>query len=83
VLSDDGSMKDDNPLSIAIQLTSGAMESIGRPFPIVGTLRKRLEDAGFVDVKEVFYKQPFGPWPKDPMYGHDLALLGIVLIGIG
>jgi ubiquinone/menaquinone biosynthesis C-methylase UbiE len=65
LMSDDGSLTPDNALSVSVQLTNKAMETIGRPFPVVGTLKKRLEDSGFVDVHERFYKQPFGPWPKD------------------
>jgi ubiquinone/menaquinone biosynthesis C-methylase UbiE len=67
LFSDDGSIKEENPLNVSVQLTNKAMATLGRPFPVIGTLKKRLEDAGFVDVVEKFYKQPFGPWPKDPV----------------
>lgn len=29
------------------------------------SLAKRLEDAGFVDVKVYAFKQPYGPWAKN------------------
>ncbi|KAF8245880.1 S-adenosyl-L-methionine-dependent methyltransferase [Wilcoxina mikolae CBS 423.85] len=77
--SDDGSLVDENPLNISVELTKGAMEMIGRSFPVVGTLKKRLEDAGFIDVKETFYKQPFGQWPKDPTMKHTGAMALMML----
>ena len=65
VKSDDKSMRSDDPLCIYVNLLGDAMSKIGRPFPVAGVLKKKLEDAGFVDVKERQFKQPFGPWPRD------------------
>ncbi|KAI5816390.1 hypothetical protein BZA77DRAFT_353950 [Pyronema omphalodes] len=41
------------------------MHIINRPWPVAGTLKTRLEKARFVDVHEVKFKEPIGPWPKD------------------
>ncbi|KAF8245525.1 S-adenosyl-L-methionine-dependent methyltransferase [Wilcoxina mikolae CBS 423.85] len=60
---------DDNTLGNAFvkfhEYLNEAMLKIGRPPATAALLRQRLEDAGFVDVRAVDFKQPFGPWPKD------------------
>jgi SAM-dependent methyltransferase len=63
--SDDGSMKDDNPIKIHFETTKRAMEKIGRPPQDTENMKRKLEEAGFVDVKVMRAKQPIGPWPKD------------------
>jgi SAM-dependent methyltransferase len=63
--SDDGSLKPDSPLLKGWRLFDEALIKLGRPMPDGNTLKKCLEDAGFVDVVVVPVKQPFGPWPKD------------------
>lgn len=68
-LSDDNTMGEDNPLKKSFDLFTGTMRILGREFPVAGTLQARLEEAGFVDVKELSYKQPYGPWPKDKRSG--------------
>jgi hypothetical protein len=41
------------------------MTKFGRP-PVLGVhLKERLENAGFVGVQMLRFKQPMGPWPKD------------------
>lgn len=79
LFSDDGTVKPDSPLNVAVQLTKKAMAAIDRPFPVAGTLKKRLEDAGFVDVHERIYRQPIGPWPKDPVLKHTGAMALVML----
>ncbi|KAF8538708.1 S-adenosyl-L-methionine-dependent methyltransferase [Trichophaea hybrida] len=63
------SYSDDNTLNPGIQrhfdLCNEAMAKLNRPSPVGATLKKYLEDAGFVDVVCVDLKQPLGPWPKD------------------
>jgi ubiquinone/menaquinone biosynthesis C-methylase UbiE len=66
--SDDGSLKPDSPLVKGWRLFEEALIKLGRPMPDGNTLKKCLEDAGFVDVVAVPVKQPFGPWPKDKRY---------------
>jgi len=60
---------DDNTLHAGIKrhcdLCCEAMEKIGRPFPTPSTLQAYLENAGFVDIQLVDFKQPLGPWAKD------------------
>lgn len=66
--SADGHIPEDNPLRASFDMIVDAMSQIGRTFPQPGVLKERLEQAGFVDVTEVCYKQPLGPWPKDKKY---------------
>jgi hypothetical protein len=47
------------------QTLTNAMEVIGRPPASAESMKKCLEDAGFVDVTVKTYKQPVAPWPKD------------------
>ncbi|CCX06893.1 Similar to mRNA 3' acc. no. Q4IPA4 [Pyronema omphalodes CBS 100304] len=63
--SDDDSMKDDNPIKIHFETTKKAMEKIGRPPQDTENMKRKLEEAGFIDVKVMRAKQPIGPWPKD------------------
>ncbi|CCX10657.1 Similar to Demethylmenaquinone methyltransferase; acc. no. Q72HI4 [Pyronema omphalodes CBS 100304] len=63
--SDDETMAEDNAYKKCCELLNKTMETINRPWPVAGTLKARLEKAGFVDVHEVRFKQPVGPWPKD------------------
>jgi hypothetical protein len=69
--SDDGSLKEDEPLRKFGNLLNEAMISTGRVPQSEELLRSRLEKAGFVDVKSFTLKQPFGPWAKDK-YEHTL-----------
>jgi hypothetical protein len=63
--SDDGSLKEDNPLVRWGGLVRDAMVATGRAPQSEELLRERLEKAGFVDVQSFTLKQPFGPWAKD------------------
>ncbi|KAA8894291.1 S-adenosyl-L-methionine-dependent methyltransferase, partial [Sphaerosporella brunnea] len=65
LLSDDGSLADDNHAKRVVDLVAEAMKRIGRPSPTVARMKQYLQDAGFVDITVSSYKQPFGPWPKD------------------
>jgi hypothetical protein len=61
---------DDNTIGEAFvqfhEYLNEAMLKIGRPPATAALLRqRRLECVGFVDVKVVDTKQPFGSWPKD------------------
>lgn len=66
VYSDDGSVPDDYAAKVCMQLISEAMNKIGRPPCTQESITQQLKDAGFVDVQAYTYKQPMGPWPKDP-----------------
>jgi hypothetical protein len=63
--SDDGSLKEDNPLAHWCSRLNDAINATGRVGPSEELLRERLEKAGFVDVQSLTVKLPFGPWAKD------------------
>lgn len=42
-----------------------ASEKYGKPVPVHSEYKKWIEDAGFVDVKEHFFKIPVNTWPKN------------------
>jgi hypothetical protein len=66
---DDGTMGSDNAVIVLVEHVSGqALARIGRPAATGELMEKRLQDAGFVDIKMLRYKQPFGPWPKNPKF---------------
>lgn len=59
-------MAPDNALKAVFDLINKeALPKIGRPPASIARLRAYLEDAGFVDVKVVSVKHPYGPWAKD------------------
>lgn len=62
---DDGTMADDNPMKVFFDLLAKALAKIGRPGVTTASLRKNLEDAGFVDINVIQTKQPIGAWPKN------------------
>jgi hypothetical protein len=62
---DDGSLKEDNPLTQFGQLMSKAVAASGRVAASEQLLRGRLADAGYADVQSFTLKQPLGPWAKD------------------
>jgi hypothetical protein len=65
LLSDDGSLKEDNPLARWSSLLRKALVTSGRVTPTEKLLRERLENAGYIDVKSFTLRLPMGPWAKD------------------
>jgi hypothetical protein len=65
MLSDDGSLKEDNPLARWSSLLNDALKASGRVAASEELLRDRLEKAGFVDVQSFTLRMPMGPWAKD------------------
>jgi hypothetical protein len=63
--SDDGSLRDDNPLTRFGNLMNDALIATGRATPSEELLRERLEKAGFADVQSFTLRLPVGPWAKD------------------
>lgn len=63
--SDDGTLGPDHKLKLCMDALESALMKIGRPPASPGLLKQRLENAGFVDIKQYMHKQPIGPWPKD------------------
>ncbi|KAF0331742.1 methyltransferase domain-containing protein [Colletotrichum asianum] len=66
--SDDGTLKDDDPLSKCIKLMYEASVIFGRPYQEIPPLVRVMEDLGYVDVKLNIFKWPSNGWPKDPKY---------------
>jgi hypothetical protein len=58
-------MAPDNGVKVFFENLNRALEMIGRPQPEQNMMKARLVAAGFVDVKVLRFKQPFGAWPKD------------------
>jgi hypothetical protein len=64
--SDDNTVKPDHGLKRCMDALEEALIKVGRPLATAELLKQRLQNAGFVDIKQYVYKQPLGPWPKDP-----------------
>jgi hypothetical protein len=63
--SDDGSLKDDNPVARYSRLLNDAMIASGRVASSEESVRERLEKAGFVDVQSFTLPLIVGPWAKE------------------
>jgi hypothetical protein len=63
--SDDGSLREDNPLTRFGARMTDALIATGRAAPSEELLRKRLKKAGFSDVQSFTIHIPVGPWAKD------------------
>lgn len=66
--SDDNSVKPTSAMGQWGKLFVTGGRKFGRSFEIyqLGTVRKAMEKAGFVDIVERDIKMPVGPWEKDP-----------------
>ncbi len=62
--SDDGSLLPDSYLSYWSEKICEAAELYNRPVPLYTEYRRWLEQAGFVDVKQIVFKSPTNSWPK-------------------
>ncbi|KAJ5647004.1 hypothetical protein N7490_003376, partial [Penicillium lividum] len=74
VYSDDNSLPKDSLLDQWGDMWYPCSERAGRPLQVEKHMRANLEKAGFVDIKEVVYKVPLGPWARDPVL-KELGLL--------
>jgi hypothetical protein len=63
--SDDDTLTRTPAIATWQQKLNEAAEQIDQPLNMAPTMKRRLEDAGFVDVRDDAYKIPVGPWPKD------------------
>ncbi len=63
--SDDNSMPADSPLLKWSELVVDAGVKMGRSCNAALKFKEWLEAAGFEEVKEIVYKWPINPWPKD------------------
>ena len=66
--SDDNTAPPDSAIVKWSDLLVEAFGKFGRPCNLADQYKKLMEEAGFVDVKEVVYKWPINDWPKDPKY---------------
>ena len=65
VFSDDGTVPEDSASCQWARLLGEATQKLGRSIPPVTQYKKFMEDAGFVDVQELYLKRPTNDWPKD------------------
>jgi hypothetical protein len=63
--SDDGSHTKSEMHLLYTNLIIEASEKYGKPVPVHSQYKKWIEEAGFVDVKEYFFKIPVNTWPKN------------------
>ncbi|KAI5845349.1 S-adenosyl-L-methionine-dependent methyltransferase [Tricharina praecox] len=75
IFSDDNTLAPDNAVKRCFELTTQAMEKLGRPAAKGPAMKAGLEAAGFVDVEVITYKNAMAPWPKDPRLKHAGAMV--------
>lgn len=64
--SDDGSLHPDSSIVKWGNLVCEGSAKNGRPVPRLDQYKTWMEEAGFVDVKETYFKRASNSWPKDP-----------------
>ncbi|KAL2217732.1 methyltransferase [Thermoascus aurantiacus ATCC 26904] len=64
--SDDGSHLRSEMFIKGLDLVTEASIKFGKSMQTMGTWKKKMELAGFVNVTEKIYKLPQRPWPDDP-----------------
>jgi hypothetical protein len=62
---DDGTYTNDHASMKWGKLFKEALVKMGRKLPEVTQYKTLMEEAGFVDVQEHFYKRATNDWPKD------------------
>ncbi|KAL1998237.1 hypothetical protein VTN02DRAFT_6562 [Thermoascus thermophilus] len=78
--SDDGTLEQ-APTIVDWQLKlDDASRRFGKQFNVAGTLKQKMVDAGFVNVRDDVFKVPIGPWAKDPRLKQmgRLALVSVI-----
>jgi SAM-dependent methyltransferase len=75
--SEDGSLKSDNAIVTMMNGLMEACEKIGRTMDPAPSMKKWVQDAGFVEIKQESFKLPVGSWPKDPRLKQIGLLLGM------
>ncbi|KAH7363547.1 S-adenosyl-L-methionine-dependent methyltransferase [Plectosphaerella cucumerina] len=66
LLSEDGSLKSDNPMVTMMNGLMEACEKIGRTMDPAPNMKGWIQQAGFENVTQQTFKLPIGSWPKDP-----------------
>lgn len=74
---DDDSCKKDDPLMTMGEYAIEAIRKAGNTLLELDQYKAHLEEAGFINIKEVWLKRPFNTWPKDPK----MKQIGVVSIG--
>ncbi|KAL2419894.1 Methyltransferase [Exophiala dermatitidis] len=65
-LTDDEEILPGSQIKALCDFSKEMSRAAGRDFQISTVMKKKIEDAGFVDVQEQRLKLPLGPWPTDP-----------------
>lgn len=66
VYSDDDTLKpDENHVVQMLRLLSQACDKVGCTLDPMRSLKRWVQEAGFVNVDERIFKMPMGTWPKD------------------
>lgn len=66
LLSEDGSLRPDNPMVTMMNGLTEACEKIGRTMDPAPRMKTWVEEAGFENVDEKAFRLPIGSWPRDP-----------------
>jgi hypothetical protein len=64
--SDDGTIAEDSILHGRGPRVLEAGRLMGKTMEVVQYAKQRIQEAGFVDVREHKFKLPIGPWSSDP-----------------
>ncbi|KAF3183903.1 hypothetical protein TWF788_005376 [Orbilia oligospora] len=67
ITADDGSVPEDNILKQWCTNLIQATEIIGQTCVVAPHIIGHMQKAGFVNIKQQFFKLPIGAWPKDPV----------------
>lgn len=65
-LTDDNSALPDSQITRLCEFTKEMSNASGRDFQVSWIMKRKIEEAGFVDVQEQKLKLPLGHWPTDP-----------------
>lgn len=65
-LTDDEEILPNSQIRSLCDFTREMSAAAGRDFQISSAMKRKIEEAGFVDVQEQRLKLPLGPWPTDP-----------------
>lgn len=82
-MSDDGSLGEDSNLTYFSKIICEASANYNRPIPHHHKYFGWFQEAGFVDVKQIFLKSPTNPWPSEsfPPLTSQFTVLGVLESG--
>ncbi|KAK9468099.1 S-adenosyl-L-methionine-dependent methyltransferase [Lipomyces arxii] len=64
--SDDGTNFSELPSMRVMNVINGMTETMGYDLHCGTNMRRRVADAGFIDIEEYTFRLPIGTWPKEP-----------------